>query len=172
MCKEIPEVVPILGAHPFISMSVDDLFVLNRFLPSTGELFHYLEVRQAVAGMPKVMIFDEIDHLGAYITRNRFDQDMREHLEKFDFVTWDSFSDVVDRHFEKEDWRTAPVRSQTYPSELASLLEVLNRSRPRAGDRCIPAKLIRRLTGKSRNGPSRPYALVEGASCEASSFPQ
>jgi hypothetical protein len=31
MCKEIPEVVPILGRHAFISVSVDDLFVLGRF---------------------------------------------------------------------------------------------------------------------------------------------
>ncbi len=38
MAKELPGIVPILGAHPFISMSVDDLFVLNRFLPTTGQL--------------------------------------------------------------------------------------------------------------------------------------
>lgn len=131
MCKEIPEVAPILGAHPFISMSVDDLFVLNRFLPTTGELFHYLEVRQAVAGMPKAMIFDEIDHLGAYIVRNRFDQDIKEQLLKADKVAWDSFSDRVDRHFEQEDWQTAPVPRQDYPTEVADVLRVLDQSRPK-----------------------------------------
>ena len=131
MCKEIPEVAPILGIYPFISMSVDDLFVLNRFLPSTGELFHYLEVRQVVAGMPKAMMFDEIDHLGAYIARNRFDQDMEEQLKKADVVSWDSFSDVIDRHFEKDDWQTTPVPKQAYPSEVIELLEVLNRGRPK-----------------------------------------
>jgi len=36
MAKELPEVQPILGKHPFISMSVDDLFVLQRFLPTTA----------------------------------------------------------------------------------------------------------------------------------------
>jgi hypothetical protein len=91
MCKNLPEVTPILGAHPFISMSVDNLLILKRFLPTTGELFHYLEVRQAVAGMPKAMMFDEIDHLGTYVARNRFDQDMREQLEEADGVTWDHF---------------------------------------------------------------------------------
>ncbi|MFD9900267.1 hypothetical protein [Mesorhizobium sp. NPDC059025] len=131
MCKEIPEVAPILGAHPFISMSVDDLFVLNRFLPTTGELFHYLEVRQAVAGMPRAMMFDEIDHLGAYIVRNRFDQDMKEQLVKADKIAWDSFSDRIDRHFEQEDWQTAPVPRQDYPSEVADVLRVLDQSRPR-----------------------------------------
>jgi Skp family chaperone for outer membrane proteins len=131
MCKQIPEVAAILGAHPFISMSVDDLFVLNRFLPTTGELFHYLEVRQAVAGLPKAMMFDEIDHLGAYVTKNRFDQDMEEQLKKADLVFWDSFSEVVDRHFAKEDWQTAIATHQTYPTEVAELLEVLNRIRPK-----------------------------------------
>jgi hypothetical protein len=131
MCKQIPEVAPVLGIHPFISMSVDDLFVLNRLLPTTGELFHYLEVRQAVAGLPKAMMFDELDHLGAYIAKNRFDQDMEEQLKKADIVAWDSFSDVVDRHFAKEDWQTASVPHQEYPAEIAELLDVLNRVRPK-----------------------------------------
>jgi hypothetical protein len=131
MCKQIPEVAPILGAHPFISMSVDDLFVLNRFLPTTGELFHYLEVRQAVAGLPKAMMFDETDHLGVYISKNRFDQDMEEQLKTADLAMWDSFSDVVDRYFEGETWRTTPAPRQTYPAEIAELLDVLNRARPK-----------------------------------------
>jgi hypothetical protein len=131
MCKQIPEVAPIVGAHPFISMSVDDLFVLNRFLPTTGELFHYLEVRQAVAGLPKAMMFDEIDHLGAYVSRNRFDQDMEEQLKTADIAAWDSFSDVVDRYFEGETWLTAPVPRQTYPTEVGELLDALDRTRPK-----------------------------------------
>ena len=72
-CKELPEVEPILGRHPFVSLSVDDLFVLNRFLPTAGELLHYFEVRQQVAGIRKAMLFDEFDHLGAYVAKNRFD---------------------------------------------------------------------------------------------------
>ncbi|MFZ3349511.1 MAG: hypothetical protein WA268_01400 [Xanthobacteraceae bacterium] len=130
MCKIIPEIVPIAGKYPFVSMSVDDLFVLNRFLPSAGELSHYLQVRQAVAGMPQAMMFDEIDHLGAYIVRNRFDQDMRQQLDKADMVMWDSFSDRVDRHFEKENWETDPAPHQPYPPEIAQILEVLDRERP------------------------------------------
>jgi len=65
MCKDFPEIQPLLGKHPFVSMSVDDLFVLDRFLPTTGALLHYLEVRQQVAGIRRAMLFDEIDHLGA-----------------------------------------------------------------------------------------------------------
>ncbi len=50
-CKKLPEIKPLLGKHGFVSMSIDDLFVLKRFLPTPGEFAHYMEVRQAVAGI-------------------------------------------------------------------------------------------------------------------------
>lgn len=130
MAKELPEIAPLLGAHPFMSMSVDDLFVLTRFLPKTGELIHYLEVRQAVAGLRKALLFDETDHLGAYVTKNRFDQDIREQLETADQVTWSHFSDVVDRYFEGPDWSAKPIPAQPYPEAMHVLLEALDRIRP------------------------------------------
>lgn len=149
MCKQIPEVKPILGKHPFISMSVDDLFVLCRFLSTGGELFHYLEVRQAVAGIPRATIFDEMDHLGAYIVRNRFDQDIHEQLKEADRVAWDSFSDSIDRYFEQEGWETAPVPHQEYPQLVAAVLARLDRDRPKGWMR-IDAE-IRNYNGESRN---------------------
>lgn len=130
LAKELPEITPILGAYPFMSMSVDDLFVLTRFLPTTGELVHYLEVRQAVAGLRKALLFDETDHLGAYVMKNRFDQDIVEQLKTSDRVTWSHFSDVVDRHFEGPDWRAKPIPSQPYPDAMRDLLEALDRHRP------------------------------------------
>lgn len=130
MCKELPQIQPILGAHSFMSISVDDLFVLKRLLPTTGILFHYLEVRQAVAGLPRARMFDEIDHLGAYIRKNRFDLDMKDQLTNHDVVAWDSFSHDVDRHFEREDWQSAPIPSQPFPPAFLKILEALDRSRP------------------------------------------
>lgn len=130
MAKELAEVQPILGAHPFISMSVDDLFVLNRFLPTAGELLHYLEVRQQVAGIPRALLFDEIDHLGAYISKNRFDADIRDQLKEADMVSWDAFSDVVDKHFEGPSWETDEIPSQPYPETLTRILNSLDRLRP------------------------------------------
>jgi hypothetical protein len=149
MCKTIPEVAPIHGRHAFVSMSVDDLFVLDRFLPSAGEFFHYLQVRQAVASMPRAMMFDEIDHLGAYVVRNRFDQDMRQQLERADIVAWDSFSEVVDRHFAQEKWESSPVPHQIYPAEIAQVLELLDGSRPEGWLRIDGA--IRDYDATSRN---------------------
>ncbi|BCM85008.1 hypothetical protein [Methylobacterium indicum] len=130
MAKELPDITPILGAHPFISMSVDDLFVINRFLPTTGQLIHYLSVRQQVAGIPKAMLFDEIDHLGAYVVRNRFDIDLRKQLKDTDQIIWTAFSDIVDRYFENENWAERPVPTQSMPVGLIRILEAIDRRRP------------------------------------------
>lgn len=127
MCKELPDLSPILGLHPFVSMSIDDLFVLNRFLPTAGELSHYLEVRQAVAGIKGARLFDEIDHLGAYISRNRFDIDLRDQLaQPANFVLWDGFSEKVDRYFEGERWKETTPPRQECPREVMDLLAALD----------------------------------------------
>ncbi len=131
MCKELPGVQPLLGHHPFISMSIDDLFVLKRFLPTMGELAHYLEVRQAIAGMRDAMLFDELDHLGAYIQKNRFDMTIAEQRaqKRPGLMIWDGMSEVVDSHFAGEDWDRRPPPRQHMPDELAALLDALAASR-------------------------------------------
>lgn len=158
MAKELPEVEPILGKHPFISMSVDDLFVLNRFLPTTGALLHYLEVRQQVAGIRSAMLFDEIDHLGAYISDNRIDITIRDHLAKADLITLDAFSDVVDQHFEGPDWETNPVPSQAFPGTLANILDLLEGDRPAGWLRMD--SFLRDFGGDGRNTLADQIALL------------
>jgi hypothetical protein len=111
-------------------MSVDDLFVINRFLPTTGELFHYLEVRQQAAAISNAILFDEIEHLGAYIADNRFDMRIKRQLKEADMVTWDSFGDVVDKYFEGDTWKTAPAPHQEYPEELTGVFDALDKYRP------------------------------------------
>jgi hypothetical protein len=130
MCKELPEIEPILGKYPFVSMSIDDLFILNRFLPTAGTLLHYLEVRQQVAGIRGTMLFDETDHLGAYIAKNRIDMTLRAQLaEGFDEVTLDGFSTEIDRYFEGDRWLHESPPSQTYPDEIQRVLAALDRTR-------------------------------------------
>lgn len=130
MCKELPGVRPLLDRHPFVSMSIDDLFVLNRFLPTSGELAHYLEVRQVVAGQRGALLFDELDHLGAYVQKNRFDMDIANQLKgKTSLVIWDGMSGLVDDHFTEGDWDERPIPRQEYPDEVARLLEALDRTR-------------------------------------------
>lgn len=130
-CKELPQVKPLLGKHAFISLSIDDLFVLKRFLSTPGLFAHYMEVRQAVAGIRKAHLFDEFDHLGAYLKKNRFDHDIAEQLKggKTNMVIWDGMSNIVDRSFEGEDWEIRPFPMQDFPEEVLKLLEALDATR-------------------------------------------
>lgn len=129
-CKELPEIVPLLGKHAFISLSIDDLFVLKRFLPTPGEFAHYMEVRQAVAGLRRAHLFDELDHLGAYLKKNRVDIEMIEQFkEGADLVMWNGMSFDIDRSFEGKNWETDPRPTQEYPDEMLKLLGALDATR-------------------------------------------
>ncbi|SDG17492.1 YecA family protein [Thalassobaculum litoreum] len=132
-CKELPQVEPLLGRHAFVSLSIDELFVLKRLLPTPGEFVHYMEVRQAVAGMRHSLLFDEFDHLGAYLKKNRFDHDIAEQMKggKVNMLIWGGMSDIVDRTFEGEDWETRPLPTQDFPDEVLKLLGALNTTRAR-----------------------------------------
>jgi hypothetical protein len=130
MCKELPEIEPILGSYPFVSMSIDDLLVLDRFLPISGELMHYLEVRQSVAGIRSARLYDELDHLGAYIAENRFDLTIKEQMsEGIDLVAWDGFSEKIDQYFSGNNWEVEQPPKQEFPKEVTKLLNALNSSR-------------------------------------------
>lgn len=130
-CKKLPQIAPLLGKHAFISMSIDDLFVLKRFLPTPGEFMHYMEVRQAVAGRRHAHLFDEFDHLGAYLKKNRFDHDIDNHLAdgSVSMLIWDGMSNLIDKSFEGEDWNNTPLPKQRVPVELDRLLQALDANR-------------------------------------------
>lgn len=132
-CKELPQVAPLLGKHAFVSLSIDDLFVLKRLLPTPGQFAHYMEVRQALAGIRRSHLFDEIDHLGAYLTKNRVDLEIAEQLKngKANMVIWEGMSDIIDRSFEGWDWGNRPFPTQTFPDETLKLLAVLDLTRER-----------------------------------------
>jgi hypothetical protein len=179
MCKELPEITPLLRKHPFISLSIDDIFALKRFLQTPGEMMHYFEVRQAVAGIKNAHLFDEMDHLGAYITKNRVDYEINSELQKgkLDFIMWDGMSHVVDRYFESEDWDQTPAPKQEFPTEVANLLLALNRTRAPgwlAADSHIRnydkegrnalAKLLAACRATLANSPSRHFSKIGGQS--------
>lgn len=132
-CKELPQVKPLLGKHAFVSLSIDELFVLKRFLPTPGSFAHYMEVRQAVAGVRRAHLFDEFDHLGAYLKKNRFDQEIADQLKggKVNLLIWDGMSELVDRSFEGEDWEGRPFPTQAFPKEILKLLGALDATRAR-----------------------------------------
>lgn len=130
-CKELPQVEPLLGKHAFVSLSIDELFVLKRLLPTPGSFAHYMEVRQSVAGIRRAHLFDEFDHLGAYLKNYRFDQDIADQLKggKVDLLVLDGTSDIVDRSFEGTDWERGPFPTQDFPEEVQKLLDALDATR-------------------------------------------
>lgn len=126
--KERDDVVAVVGQHNFISMSIDDLFVLRRLLSGAGEFLHYLDVRQALAGMKNVLLFDELDHVGAYISNNRMDQRARQMIEEeeADYVSIDGMQeDVLDPYFSHPDWPDCQPPVQKYPARTQELLNSL-----------------------------------------------
>ena len=153
-CKELPEVEPLLGNHAFLSLSIDDLFVLKRILPTPGIFAHYMEVRQAVAGLRRAHLFDEFDHLGAYIHKNRFDQDLIEQLKsgKENFVVWDGMSRIIDECFQGDDWEASPIPVQPFPDPLTKLLASLNSTR--APGWLLAESLIRNYSEQARQNLS------------------
>lgn len=118
----------ILGKHAFISISIDDLFVLKRILPTPGIFSHYIEFRQSMAGISNTYLYDESDHLGAYITYNRYDQKIDEQIKegKYDWMITTDMSDLIDKFFESESWETDPVPIQAFPDEVLKLLKALD----------------------------------------------
>jgi hypothetical protein len=126
--KESEEVNAIQGMHDFISLSIDDLMVIRRLLRSTGEFLHYLDVRQGLAGMKNVMLFDEMDHLGSYISQNRADQRLREMIgeHKADQVWVDGMDqDAIGPYFANPDWPNGEKPTQDYPPRALELLDAL-----------------------------------------------
>jgi hypothetical protein len=126
-CKELSGIDPILGQYPFLSLSIDDLFVLRRILPTAGEFFHYLETRQSVAGIKGALLYDEMDHLGAYLAHNRYDLVIKSQLTgRTDVVWWDGMSNEIDAYFAEADIDTVPPPRQEYPVEVQKLLDALD----------------------------------------------
>lgn len=126
-CKELPQIKPLLGKHNFISISIDDLFVLKRFLTKLGAFVHYMSIRQKVAGIRHALLFDEFDHLGAYVLRNRFDLDLIEEVKEnnANLVLWDGMSDVIDKNFVGNNWQTQQITKQYIPEEMQLLLDAV-----------------------------------------------
>ncbi|ASL48106.1 hypothetical protein bAD24_III11965 [Burkholderia sp. AD24] len=129
MCKELPEVEPILGLHPFVSLSIDVLFVITKLLPRSGELFHYLSVRQQAAGIRNAMVFDEIDHLGFYAKNSRFGDKLRRFRLEADEVVMNGLSDVIDQHFTDDGWAQRDRPTLRAPAEFSGLCAAVDDAR-------------------------------------------
>lgn len=131
-------------------MSIDDLFVFTHIFRSAGELFHYLEVRQSLAGKPNVTLFDEMDHLGAYISTNRVDLLVDEQVaEGADTVYLDGFDgDVLGPYFQSPDWPNVEPRRQELPATFGEILHALEETS--APDWLQGNRVLRDLSGNTK----------------------
>ena len=159
--KNLPEIKPLLEQYGFISISIDDLFVLKRMLPTTGVFAHYMEVRQAVSNLKQGLLFDEIDHLGAYLTKNRFDLDIVDQTNKgkSNLVIFNGMSGVVDKAFEDVQWETKPKPTQKFPSIVLKLLKALDTSHT-SGWLSIES-MIRNFSEESRNNFANNLSVLD-----------
>ncbi|SER81562.1 hypothetical protein SAMN04490244_10391 [Tranquillimonas rosea] len=159
--KERDDVIAAADQHNFISLSIDDLFVLRRLLSGAGEFLHYLDVRQALAGMKNVNLFDEMDHVGAYISNNRIDQRVRQMVEDegADYITIDGMQeDILDPYFTHPEWPDCQPPTQKYPVRTQEVLDGLaTTAQPGwlSGD-----SFIRDMSGEGRAQISNQYEKV------------
>lgn len=154
-CKELPEINPLLGKHAFFSLSIDDLFILRRVLPTPGLFAHYIEVRQAVAAKRGSRIYDEVDHLGAYFRFNRFDVEIDEQLKSSEnsVSVWDQMGNFIDDYFESSIRKPTKPPQQDFPREVSQLLNALDHSR-KTGWLCVES-LVRNLGQEGREKLNR-----------------
>jgi mRNA-degrading endonuclease RelE of RelBE toxin-antitoxin system len=130
--KHLPGIVPILGRFPFIAMAIDDLFILNRFLPTAGELTHYLAARQRLAARKALILVDEADHLGLYVSHKRYDIAVdfiaSQGIERF---VHETAAQPVNAYFNRPDWEQASPPRQRFAKHFSRILQVLDTSRRR-----------------------------------------
>ena len=130
--KHLPGITPILGRFPYIAMAIDDLFILNRFLPTAGELTHYLAVRQQLAARKALILVDEADHLGLYVNHKRYDiavDIIASHgVRRFVHGT---AAQPVNAYFNLPDWEQAPPPRQHFTTRFSEILRVLDTTRRR-----------------------------------------
>lgn len=169
LLKQLPEAAPLLGKYPFLVFAIDDLLPMAELLPTGGDLMHYLEVRQAIAERKDLRMHDEMDHLGAYIQQNRADT-IGSNMDDADMVLFTGGSDSIDQYFfELENEQLGgepanPAPKQSFPSNVALTLELLETARPLAW--LLANSYIRNMDGDTRLRVHKRLAVARQAACE------
>ena len=130
--KHLPGIAPILGRFPFIAMAIDDLFILNRFLPTAGELTHYLAARQRLAARKALILVDEADHLGLYVSHKRYDIAVDFIVSHgIERIFYETAAEPVNAYFNQPNWEQASPPRQSFTKHFNRILQVLDTSRRR-----------------------------------------
>lgn len=130
--KHLPGIAPILGRFPFVAMAIDDLFILNRFLPTAGELTHYLTMRQRLAARKAPILIDEADHLGLYVSHRHYDIAVDFIVSHgIERIFYETAAAPVNAYFNQENWEQASPPRQRFTKRFGEMLQVLDTSRRR-----------------------------------------
>lgn len=97
------------------------------------------------------MLYDEMDHLGAYISQNRVERRIQQMMldDKVDAVWMEGMDEIIGKYFADPDWPETEIPAQTYPKKTQELLNALERSH---FPRWVEAdNFIRDLSGDGRS---------------------
>ena len=140
LCTALPSMQPILGRHAFMAMSVDDLLLLRRVLPTREEFLDYMRFRQEAAGDKSAPRYFEADHLADYARHGgERDRHARRAVEPGDASGRDADATGISAPVAEEratqvaeaeaiDGADAPAEPER-PREVANLLVALEAAR-------------------------------------------
>lgn len=86
------------SASGTIAISIDDLNVYKEYFDSEICFLHYLKHRKAATRMKNLMLNDELDHLGLYISQNAYEDYVNDYKDCDSFVV-NGFREDLDAYF-------------------------------------------------------------------------
>lgn len=81
-----------------ISIGVDDLMAYKKYFDSPLTFLHFLEQRMLATKEKKLILNDELDHLGMYIKHNHYPLALQ-NTENYDRVNFHGYRSDLDRYF-------------------------------------------------------------------------
>ena len=136
------------------NISIDDLRVYADILQNPLQFLHFVEQRHAASKSSLIILEDELDHLGLYLTHNCYAR-LAENLvasvpEHPDLVVWSGFSSEIDKYYSyllASD--SAELPKQELPSTVVEILNLL--SETKISERSKAASTLLNMSGETKD---------------------
>jgi len=119
-----------VNEYPFWSVSMDDLLVYADIFISPTQFAHFVEQRQKAITSTRLVLTDEIDHLGMYMEHN-FYASQAEQFGENALVQWHGYSTAIDEYFYglmSHNTDVKPLLQKGIPKRLIEILAKLDSS--------------------------------------------
>ena len=117
-----------------ITINIDDLELYVEYFDSSLEFMHFLQERVKASSIKMLQTFDELDHLGMYISQNLYTEMVHENAadENYLFIP-DGFREELDQYFNglHEPLLSAEKPSQQIPERINEIIRLLEKEKPR-----------------------------------------